>query len=145
MTYDGSNPLHVAQARARIDRFAKDGKTFELTEKRPKRSLSQNAYLHVLLAYFAAQYGERMEYVKDCIYKAHVNRTLFLREKEDRLLGKIPYLRSTAELDSGEMALSIDRFRTWAAQEAGIYLPSADEHRLLAMAEMETERNKEFV
>lgn len=145
MTYDGSNPLHVAQARARIDRFANAGKIFELTEKRPRRSLPQNAYLHVLLAYFASQYGERMEYVKDCIYKAHVNRDLFLREKEDRLLGKIPYLRSTADLDSAEMALSIDRFRTWAAQEAGIYLPSADEHRLLAMAEMEIERNKEYV
>ena len=60
MRYDGSNPLHAAQARARLEKLIRDKKVFDLTEKKPQRSISQNSYLHVLLSYFACQYGETM-------------------------------------------------------------------------------------
>ena len=43
------------------------------------------------------------------------------------------------------MSLSIERFRNWAAQEAGIYIPSADEAILIQQMEIEIERNKEFL
>lgn len=46
MKYDGSNPLHVQQARAKLEKLIKEQKVFELTEKKPQRSLSQNKYLH---------------------------------------------------------------------------------------------------
>ena len=63
MKYDGSNPLHVQQARAKLEKLIKEQKVFELTEKKPQRSLNQNKYLHVCLAYFGCQIGETMEYV----------------------------------------------------------------------------------
>ena len=145
MRYDGSNELHAAQARSRLEKFIRDKKVFDLTEKKPQRTLSQNSYLHVILSYFACQYGETMEYVKREYFKKLVNSATFIREREDRFLGRIKYLRSSADLTTEEMTLSIERFRNWSGAQAGIYLPSPDEGRLISLMEIEIERNKEFI
>ena len=145
MRYDGSNELHAAQARARLEKLIREKKVFDLTEKKPQRSLSQNSYLHVLISYFACQTGNTAEWVKREYYKKLVNPSLFIREREDPFMGKVKYLRSSADLTTEEMSLSIDRFRSWASESAGIYLPSPDEGRLISLMEMEIERNKEFI
>lgn len=129
----------------RAKKLAESGKVIELTEKKPRRSLPQNKYLHVILAYFGTQTGNTLEWVKQQYYKKLVNPDLFIREKEDKYLGRIKVLRSSADLDTAEMSLSIERFRNWAAQEAGIYIPSADESILIQQMEIEVERNKEFL
>lgn len=129
----------------RLDKLISEGKVFELTEKKPKRSLSQNAYLHVILAYFASETGNTLEWVKKEYYKKLVNPATFIRTKEDRFMGTIKYLRSSSELDTSEVTLTIDRFRNWSAAQAGIYLPAPDEERLLQLAQIEIERNKEFI
>lgn len=145
MRYDGSNELHAAQARARLENLIEGKKVFDLTEKKPQRSLSQNAYLHVLLSYFACQIGETAEYVKREYFKKLVNPGTFIREREDRFFGKIKYLRSSADLDKDEMTLCVDRFRNWSSAQAGIYLPSPDEGRMISLMEIEIERNKEYL
>ena len=145
MRYDGSNALHAAQARAKLEKLIRDSKVFDLTEKNPHRTLLQNAYLHVLISYFACQTGNTAEWVKREYYKKLVNPSLFIREREDPFMGKVKYLRSSADLTTEEMSLSIDRFRSWASESAGIYLPSPDEGRLISLMEMEIERNKEFI
>lgn len=145
MIYNLSSPLDKANFLLRAKKLAESGKVIELTEKKPRRSLPQNKYLHVLLAYFGTQTGNTLEWVKQQYYKKLVNPDLFIREKEDKYLGKIKVLRSSADLDTAEMSLSIERFRNWAAQEAGIYIPSADEAILIQQMEIEIERNKEFL
>lgn len=145
MVYDTSNSLDKANFLLRAKKLAESGKIIELTEKKPRRSLPQNKYLHVLLAYFGTQTGNTLEWVKQQYYKKLVNPDLFIREKEDKYLGRIKVLRSSADLDTAEMSLSIERFRNWAAQEAGIYIPSADEAILIQQMEIEIERNKEFL
>ena len=145
MVYDTSNPLDKANFLLRAKKLAESGKVIELTEKKPRRSLPQNKYLHVILAYFGAQTGNTLEWVKQQYYKKLVNPDLFIREKEDKYLGRIKVLRSSADLDTSEFSLSIERFRNWAAQEAGIYIPSADEAILIQKMEIEIERNKEFL
>ena len=145
MVYDTSNPLDKANFLLRAKKLAESGKIVELTEKKPRRSLLQNKYLHVLLAYFGTQTGNTLEWVKQQYYKKLVNPDLFIREKEDKYLGRIKVLRSSADLDTSEFSLSIERFRNWAAQEAGIYIPSADEAILIQQMEIEIERNKEFL
>lgn len=145
MVYDTSNPLDKANFLLRAKKLAESGKIVELTEKKPRRSLPQNKYLHVILAYFGTQTGNTLEWVKQQYYKKLVNPDLFIREKEDKYLGRIKVLRSSADLDTAEMSLSIERFRNWAAQEAGIYIPSADEAILIQQMEIEIERNKEFL
>lgn len=145
MVYDTSNPLDKANFLLRAKKLAESGKIVELTEKKPRRSLPQNKYLHVILAYFGAQTGNTLEWVKQQYYKKLVNPDLFIREKEDKYLGRIKVLRSSADLDTSEFSLSIERFRNWAAQEAGIYIPSADEAILIQQMEIEIERSKEFL
>lgn len=145
MIYNTSNPLDKANFLLRTKKLAESGKIVELTEKKPRRSLPQNKYLHVILAYFGTQTGNTLEWVKQQYYKRLVNPDLFIREKEDKYLGKIKVLRSSADLDTAEMSLSIERFRNWAAQEAGIYIPSADEAILIQQMEIEIERSKEFL
>ena len=140
-----SNPLDNANFLLRAKKLAESGKIVELTEKKPRRSLPQNKYLHVILAYFGTQTGNTTEWVKQQYYKKLVNPDLFIREKEDKYLGRIKVLRSSADLDTAEMSLSVERFRNWAAQEAGIYIPSADEAMLIQQMEIEIERSKEFL
>lgn len=145
MVYDTSNPLDNANFLLRAKKLAERGKIVELTEKKPRRSLPQNKYLHVILAYFGTQTGNTLEWVKQQYYKKLVNPDLFIREKEDKYLGKIKVLRSSADLDTCEFSLSIERFRNWAAQEAGIYIPSADEAILIQQMEICIERDKNFL
>lgn len=145
MVYDTSNPLDKANFLLRAKKLAESGKIVELTEKKPRRSLPQNKYLHVLLAYFGTQTGNTLEWVKQQYYKKLVNPDLFIREKEDKYLGRIKVLRSSADLDTSEFSLSVERFRNWASQEAGIYLPSADEYIIIQQMEIEIERNKEYL
>lgn len=145
MIYNTSNPLDKANFLLRTKKLAEIGKIVELTEKKPRRSLPQNKYLHVILAYFGAQTGNTLEWVKQQYYKKLVNPDLFIREKEDKYLCRIKVLRSSADLDTSEFSLSIERFRNWAAQEADIYIPSADEAILIQQMEIEIERNKEHL
>ena len=119
-----------------MEKFIRDGKMFELTEKKPQRSRSQNNYLHLALSYFAAQTGDTLEWVKQKYYKELVNPQTFVRERDDKFLGRVKYLRSSAELDIAEFSLTVERFRNWSAAQAGIYIPSPEDQALLEMAEM---------
>lgn len=145
MIYDTSNPLDKANFLLRAKKLAESGKIIEMSEKKPRRSLPQNKYLHVILAYFGTQTGNTLEWVKQQYYKKLVNPDLFIREKEDKYLGKIKVLRSSADLDTSEFSLSIERFRNWAAQEANIYIPSSDEAILIQQMEICIERDKNFL
>lgn len=144
MQYDGSNPLHVQQAKAKLEKLIKGQKVFELTEKKPKRSLNQNKYLHVILAYFGCQIGETMEYVKRNYYKILCNKDTFVRERDEKYLGKIKYLRSSADLDSAEFSLTIERFRNFASAQ-GVYIPSPEQERLIQLMEIEVEHNNLYI
>ena len=145
MNYDLSRELDRTQFKERCNFLYRQGALVELTEKRGKRTLKQNSYLHLLLSYFALQYGERMEYIKQEFFKRHVNPDLFLREKEGKGIGRYYTLRSSAELDTKEMTIAIDRFRDWASKEVGIYLPTPEEHGILGEMEREVEMNKRWI
>lgn len=142
MRYTLSFPFHVRLARERLEHLIRRGATIELTEKRP-RSLQQNAYLHVCLSWFGLQVGESTDEVKRRYYKLHCSPDIFVREKDDPVLHvPVKYLRSSADLSSEEMAITIERFRNFASQEAGIYIPSADEHAFIMQMQVEISRNQ---
>jgi hypothetical protein len=90
------------------------------------------------------QVGETAEYVKKHYYKILCNKDIYIREVDDKYLGKIKILRSSADLDSEEFSLTITRFRNWSAGE-GIYLPSAEEHMFIQQMEIELSRNKQYL
>lgn len=145
MIYNLSNPLDVQNAKARLEFLVKRGSVVELTEKKPKRSLSQNRYLYLLLGYFASQTGNTLEWVKQQYYKKLCNPDIFIGEREDRFLGRVKYVRSSADLRTDEMNVSIERFRNWSASEAGIYLPDPTNEAELAALQVEVERYKTYL
>lgn len=144
MLYDLSNPLQCENFKVKADALAKKGGIVELTEKKQQRSLQANKYLHVILAYFGLQIGETAEYVKKHYYKILCNKDTFIREVDDKYLGKIKILRSSADLDSEEFSLTITRFRDWAASE-GVYIPSSEEHAFIQEMEIELSRNRQYI
>ena len=145
MLYNLSSPLDVQNARTRLEMLVKRGCTIELSEKKAKRSLSQNRYLHLLLGYFASQTGNTLEWVKQQYYKKLCNPDIFIGEREDLFLGRVKYVRSSADLRTDEMNLSIERFRNWSATEAGIYLPEATSEEEIAALQVEVERYKTYL
>lgn len=144
MKYDGKNPLHAQQARTRLEKFIRDGKMFELTEKKPQRTISQNSYLWLTINYWATQIGYSKEYAES-IYK-DVNSDIYYTEIE--VAGRrIKYVRHTYELSTDEMSKSIDKWRNWAAMNDAypVYIPSPEDYVLVALMEMEVERNKQYL
>lgn len=146
MMYDLSNPLQREQFKLRVNKLYGLKSIVDLTEKRPTRSLPQNAYLHLILGYFATQTGVSLEWAKREYFKKLCNPQIFIADTTDPVTGKaVRFLRSSAELNTEEMTMAIERFRNWSAAEADIYLPDANEKEMLMAAQVEVERAKKYL
>ena len=145
MIFNLKNEYEVPKLKDYVNRLFREHAVVEVKKKLPNRTLAQNSYLHLLLGYFASEYGCSLEEVKIDYYKRTCNRDLFERKTINKKGKEVTYLRSSAELTTSEMTLSIDRFRNWSASVAGIYLPAANEQQMLIYAQQEIERNKEFI
>ena len=144
MLYDLSNILDRERFTRRCTALIGKQGIVELVEK-TQRSNSQNRYLHLLLGYLAMETGNELEYVKEVFYKKTANPTLFIRTKNDEIVGTTEWMRSSSELSKEEMTLSIDRLRDWSSKVAGIYLPSANEQGFLQMIELEMNKQQRFL
>lgn len=124
-----------------------EGKTcvVELTEKQPQRTSAQNRYCHVILAYFASEYGITADECKVNYFKRLLNPDIFVRKRTNKKGKEVEYLRSTADLDKDEMSLAITRFRNWCSAEAEIYIPSGEEYEYLVYCQQQIEKNKEYL
>ena len=143
MLFNPQNPYDLERADEYYRKVREGQDPFEIKRK-AHRTLSQNAYLHLILGYFASQYGCTEDEAKLDFFKRTVNLPTFCPDGGTRKDGK-PKLRSTRALDKAEMSTAIDRFRNWSAIVAGIYLPSAEDHQMLIHAAQEIERNKEYL
>lgn len=141
--------LKNTQDRERFTEYGKRlmerGAVAELKELRPNRTRRQNSYLHLLLGYFASEYGCSREEAKIDFYKRTCNRELFAVTVTNRLGHRVETLRSTAELTTEEMAESIERFRNWSARTAEIYLPAPYEEEMLLYAERRVAENRKYI
>jgi len=144
MIFNATIELDRKRAVSRIEHFIKKGKTFELTEKKERRTIRQNAYLHLLFSWFGIETGYTAEEVKQEIFKKIVNPATFYEGEHGNLV-KIERWRSTADLDTGELNLCIERFRDYSAKEAGIYLPEPKDLALLQEIEKQIENHKQYL
>ncbi len=145
MLFNLENEYEVPKFKEYVNRLFRERAVVEVKKKHPRRTLSQNSYLHLLLGYFATEYGCSADEVKVDFFKRKCNRDLFCRTRVNRKGVHVDYLRSSAELSTAEMTLAIDRFRNYASGVAGIYLPAANEFQMLAYAQQQIEQAKEFV
>jgi hypothetical protein len=146
MILDAKKEFDIERARTRLEKLIENKSKFELTEKKPVRSVSQNAYLHLIIGWFAIEYGETIDYVKRMIFKKLVNPKIFIFERENtKTKEKRKELRSSADLDSAEMTTAIDRFRDYSSKEFGVYLPEAGEIDFLNEIKTQIENNKNYL
>lgn len=145
MLYNLSNILDKERFKRRSNDLYRKGVVVELTEKKAKRSRSQNSYLHLIIGWYAMETGNTLEYVKRVYFKKLCNPSLFVRHKADKYLGEENEYRSSANLTTAEMTQAIDRFRNWSASECGIYLPSPNEEDFLQSIEVEMNRQSEYL
>jgi len=144
MWYNPENKVDVQKAIDKIKYLVTHNKVFEIKEKRKRRSISQNNYLHLILAWFALKTGYTAEEVKQEIFKKIVNPNTFYDGEFGKLI-KIERWRSSANLDTAEMTLCIDRFRDYSSKEAGIYLPEPNDLNHLRELEIQIENNKQYI
>ena len=145
MLFNPNNEFDRTKAKEYFDKLMSGNRPFEIKAKNPPRSLKQNSYLHLLLGYFASEYGCSLDEAKLDFFKRECNRVLFERKRTNKQGKEIATMRSSADLDSKEMTLAIDRFRSWSASVAGIYLPAPNEEQFLIHMMQEIERNKEYL
>lgn len=145
MLYDLSNIIDRERFRRKSEALLEKRYVAELTSKKP-RSLKQNSYLHVLIAYFALETGNTKTYVKDEYFKRLSNPDIFIKRKYDKLLQReTTELLSSRDITQPDMAIAITRFRNWSSQEADIYLPEAHEREYLQACEVEISKHKEYI
>jgi hypothetical protein len=144
MIYNASKPIDCQNAIERFKQFLKKESVFELTEKRPVRSISQNSYLHLLFAWFALETGYTTKEVKQNLFKEIVNPATFY-EGEFGELVKIERWRSTADLSTAEMTVCVDRFRDYSSREAGLYLPEPRELSLINEMTIAVANSKDLI
>ena len=146
MVYDLNTDIDRIRYEKRVKSLLDRRTVVELSERKPKRTIPQNSYLPLLIGEFAMQTGNTMDWVKQEYFKRHCNKELFVRMKYDELTKcEVAVLRSSRDLDTGEMTIAIDRFKHWAAAECGIDLPDAEDREWLGYIEREMQHNREWL
>lgn len=146
MIFDAKKELDRKRAITKVQQLLDKKKVFEVIEKKEVRTIKQNRYLHLILAWFALEYGETLEYVKQEIFKKIVNPDLFKTEYANRQTGEIRTAwKSSSDLDTGQMTTAIERFRYYSEKEAAIYLPEPKDLALLQEINYQIEKMKNYL
>lgn len=143
--YNLSNPYDLQKFKEKANALAKEKAYVELKKKHTQRSLAQNSYLHLLLGFFASEFGYTLEEVKFDLFKKHCNPDIFIRKRKNKRGMEVRYVRSSTELDKLEMTQAIERFRNYSSAQCGLYLPEPNEHEAIFFAQQQIEQYAEFM
>ncbi len=139
MKYNLQIQQNVLAAEQQLKHLIKKGAKIELTEKRGRRTLSQNAYLHLILSWWGLKYGYTLEESKQ--YFKDLNRNYYYYEKKGKT-----FVRSTSGVDTKDMTIHIDKFRDWSVQN-GFYLPAPNEQQQIEsiLNQLQAYANKKYL
>lgn len=141
MIFQTANEFDKQRAITRFKKLLEKNAIIELTEKKPKRTIQQNRYLHLILAWFGYETGYTLEETKQEIFKKVVNPNIFYDGEVGEII-PIQRWRSTADLDTAELTTAIDNFRDYASREGGIYLPDPSDLTSINHMEIELKNNQ---
>jgi phage terminase large subunit GpA-like protein len=137
MKYDLSNSEDREQALSYLKKLAYNEKKIELKEIKKKRSLSHNAYFHVVITLYSIAYGCTLYEAKTDLKRAY---GLYYERNGNK------YLMSSADLDSKVMSAFIDYIRTKASKDLNTYIPTSEEYLIDQYnIDKEINRNKEYL
>lgn len=117
----------------------------ELRQMKPPQSGQQLRFAFVCIGYFAAEYGISKYEAEWTYFKDIVNHDIFYKTKLNKKGEPIKYVRHMDELDMGELALAITRFRNFASSEFEMYIPDSTDYAFMIHAEKVIEENKEYL
>ena len=139
MIIDTNNNFDIQRAKEYFNLLiSKKGVKFEITKKTKVRSYKQNKYLHLILSWFGLELGYTLEESKE-LYK-RLNKESYEYDKNG-----LTFIKSSADLDSKEMTLTIEKFRNWSSKEGGVYLPSPEDVDTLNKIELEIKNKKQYL
>jgi len=135
MKYNRLDKFQENKLQARLE--ATKDKIVEFKEVRQKRSLTQNAYLHVCITLYAIEFGYTLNEAKTDLKRE----CSFMRYEKN---GK-QYLKETSKMDSKELTNFIDWLRTYASQN-GCYIPTSEEYLTNRVSiDNQIETNKQYL
>lgn len=119
MIYNFSDDAQWQEFNTRALQLREKKAKVDFTEKRGKRTPNQNNYLHLILSFYGLEIGYTLEEIK-VILKRDICPEIFKYKK-----GKHTFYRSTASLDTMEMAKVIHQLKHHAIIH-GCPLPDAE-------------------
>lgn len=137
MRYDLNNEMDFKRAQVHFKSLLNKKGVIVLKDVRKKRTIRQNAYLHVCVTLYAINFGYRIEEAKTLLKRG----CPFMRYHKN----KEWFLRSTSDLDTKEMTDFIEWIRNHAV-ENGLYIPSPEEYlEYQENIEREIEQHKKYL
>ena len=121
MKYNLKNEIESEQFNEKVKYLLNKQKHVELKEIRKKRSLNQNAYLHLIFTFIGSEIGYTMEETK------HIFKLKYLSYEKNNY----KFAGHTSKLNTKEMTIFIEQIRNYSSIELGIYVPSPDEKNKL--------------
>ena len=130
-------PSQLDKFNFQVEQLRKYTGIVEVKKCLKKRTLSQNKYLHVLIAYYSIEVGNTLNESKTDLKR----KCDFMRyQKNDNV-----YLTSSATLSTRGLTNWIEWIKNYAGMN-GIYLPSSEDyHRNWAEIEQEIESHKQYL
>lgn len=113
-------------------------------KKWANRSLSQNAYLHLILGYFASVYCYDMHHVKVEIFKKIVNPEYLTKTRYTKDGEEFTAIISTKALDKATFALCTNRFLDYSAKN-GLLLPEPNDLAYLEEIQAEVKKYEQYL
>jgi hypothetical protein len=119
MIYDPNKQADNKKAIKYLSSLLNGSNKFRIEKLFPKKSLKQNAYVHVLFSLYGIEFGHTKEEAKKEL-KEQLG-YVFMFEDEKCYI-------SISDMSTKQLSTFIDRIRNFSASK-GCYLPSADEYK----------------
>ena len=133
MLYDFKKDFDIEMYKKRSKELIDKKAIIELKEKRSKRTLSQNSYLHVCISLFSIETGYTLDEMKThlkrkCTFMRYKKETIDRLKKKGITEDQEIFLKKSSHLDTKGLTDWIDWIRNYAGQK-GVDIPSPDDYR----------------
>ena len=117
-----------------LEKLSKQNARIELRVIRKKRSLNQNAYLHLIFTFIGLEIGYTMDETK----------TIFKKRFLSYEKNGFHFAGATSDLNTKEMTDFIEQIRNHCSQEMSIYVPAPNEYNYIDQMKNEIEQNENW-
>jgi hypothetical protein len=137
MKYDLTKETEIKRLKRKLEFLLEKGAKVDLKEVRKTRTVSQNAYLHVVITLYGIEYGYTIEEAK-----TYLKRTCdFMTYEKNHQR----FLKTTRGMDTKQLTEFIEWIRNFAGQQ-GLYIPSSEEYiENRFLIDQEIESYKQFI